>query len=77
MGEAGEAGRWERTEEHVGYRSGYRNRRLVTRADMLGLRVPRERAGRFSTELLEGYRRSPYAFVGGSAEMYIQGMSTR
>jgi putative transposase len=71
------AGKWERTDGRVGYRSGYRGRTLVTRVGKLELRVPQDRAGRFSTELFERYQRSEKAFVSALAEMYIQGVSTR
>ena len=50
---------------------------LVTRVGKLELRVPRDREGRFSTELFERYQRSEQALVGALAEMYIQGVSTR
>jgi transposase-like protein len=43
----------------------------------LELRVPQDRAGRFSTELFERYQRSEKALVGALAEMYVQGVSTR
>ena len=43
----------------------------------LELRVPQDRAGRFSTELFERYQRSEKALVGSLAEMYVQGVSTR
>ncbi|HVN77169.1 MAG TPA: IS256 family transposase [Thermoanaerobaculaceae bacterium] len=77
MEEAVGAGKWERTEDRLGYRSGYRGRTLVTRVGKLELRVPQDRAGRFSTELFERYQRSEKAFVSALAEMYIQGVSTR
>ena len=77
MDEAVGASKWERTGERVGYRSGYRGRTLVTRVGKLELRVPQDRAGRFSTELFERYQRSEKAFVSALAEMYIQGVSTR
>jgi len=77
MDEALGAGKWERTDGRLGYRSGYRGRTLVTRVGKLELRVPQDRAGRFSTELFERYQRSEKAFVSALAEMYIQGVSTR
>jgi putative transposase len=77
MEEAVGAGKWERCEGRLGYRSGYRGRTLVTRVGKLELRVPQDRAGRFSTELFERYQRSEKAFVSALAEMYIQGVSTR
>jgi hypothetical protein len=48
MSEALGAGKGERTEERLGYRSGYYGRTLVTRVGKLELRVPQDRDGRFS-----------------------------
>src|SRR5580693_4778563 len=67
----------ERTETRLAYRSGYYPRSLVTRVGTLELRVPQDRAGRFSTELFQRYQRSEKALVGTLAEMYVQGVSTR
>jgi putative transposase len=67
----------ERTAGRVGYRSGYYDRKLVTRVGVLELRVPQDRAGQFSTELFERYQRSEKALVSSLAEMYVQGVSTR
>lgn len=67
----------ERTADRVGYRSGYYSRSLVTRVGKLELRVPQDRAGRFSTEMFERYQRSEKALVACLAEMYVQGVSTR
>jgi transposase-like protein len=47
-----------------GYRSGYYGRTLirwVDKLEQLGLRVPQDRNGRFSTELFEGYQRAERA----------------
>jgi transposase-like protein len=59
MTEAIGASKGERTEERLSYRSGYYGRTLITRVGTLELRVPQDRAGRFSTELFERYERSP------------------
>ena len=67
----------ERTPARLGYRGGYYGRGLVTRVGKLELRVPRDRQGRFSTELFERYQRSEKALVAALAEMYVQGVSTR
>src|ERR1700746_3890419 len=67
----------ERTETRLSYRSGYYSRALITRVGTLELRVPQDRAGRFSTELFQRYQRSEKALVGTLAEMYVQGVSTR
>jgi putative transposase len=77
MTETLHAGKGERTGGRVGYRSGYYDRRLVTRVGVLELRVPQDRGGRFSTELFERYQRSEKALVAALAEMYVQGVSTR
>jgi putative transposase len=77
MTEALGAEKGERTEGRLGYRSGYYTRALITRVGTLELRVPQDRAGRFSTELFERYQRSERALVGTLAEMYVQGVSTR
>ena len=76
MTEALAAEKGERTEGRLGYRSGY-YQALITRVGTLELRVPQDRAGRFSTELFERYQRSEKALVGTLAEMYVQGVSTR
>jgi len=71
------ADRSERTSERKGYRSGYYERGLVTRVGLLELRVPRDRAGQFRTEVFERYQRSEKALVTALMEMYVQGVSTR
>ena len=77
MTEAIGAEKGERTETRLAYRSGYYPRSWVTRVGTLELRVPQDRAGRFSTELFQRYQRSEKALVGALAEMYVQGVSTR
>lgn len=77
MEEALGAGRGERTEGRLGFRSGYYGRRLETRVGTIALRVPQDRQGRFQTEVFERYQRSEKALVAALAEMYVQGVSTR
>src|SRR3546814_2014189 len=77
MDEALSAGKSERSDARLGYRSGHYPRTLVTRVGKLELRVPQDRAGRFSTELFERYQRSEQALVATLAEMYVQGVSSR
>ena len=67
----------ERTAGRLGYRAGYYSRGLVTRIGKLELRVPRDRDGRFSTELFARYQCSEMALVIALAGMYVQGVSTR
>jgi transposase-like protein len=69
MDEALGASKGERTPERLGYRSGHYGRTLVTRVGKLELRVPQDRAGRFSTALFERYQRSERALVATLAEM--------
>ena len=68
---------YERTDERVGHRNGYRDREMKTRVGTLELRVPRVRAGSFSTELFERYQRSEQALILALMEMVINGVSTR
>ena len=77
MDEALQAGKGERTEARLGYRSGYYSRSLLTRVGRIELRVPQDRQGRFSTQVFERYQRSEKALVLALAEMYVQGVSTR
>src|ERR1700756_4395334 len=77
MSETIGAEKGERTETRLAYRSGYYPRSLVTRVGTLELRVPQDRAGRFSTELFQRYQRSEKALVGTFAEMYVQGFSAQ
>ncbi len=77
MTEALSAERSERVDGRLGYRSGSYARSLITRVGSIELRVPRDRAGLFSTELFERYQRSERALVSALAEMYVQGVSTR
>jgi putative transposase len=66
MSEVLAAEKGERTEGRLGYRSGYYQRALITRVGTLELRVPQDRAGRFSTELFERYQRSEKALLAAS-----------
>jgi putative transposase len=77
MEECLQAGKHERTEQRVGYRSGYYRRRLITRVGTMVLRVPQDRAGHFSTQVFEQYQRSEKALVAALAQMYVPGVSTR
>ena len=67
----------QRTDERRGYRNGHQPRTLTTRVGRLELQVPRDREGRFRTELFERYQRSEKALVLALLEMYVQGVSTR
>lgn len=71
------ASSYERANSRRGYRAGYYSRQYVTRVGSIELRIPRDREGKFSTELFERYQRSEKALLASLAEMYIQGVSTR
>src|SRR5512137_2978923 len=77
MEECLQASKHERSEQRLGYRSGYYRRRLIMRVGTMMLRVPQDRAGHFSTEVFEQYQRSEKALVAALAQMYVQGVSTR
>ena len=68
---------YERSASRLGYRSGHRPRKLVTRAGVLSLDVPTERSGNFRTAVFDRYQRSEQAFVLVLQEMYLAGVSTR
>jgi len=68
---------YQRSEERRGYRAGYYSRQYITRVGSIDLTVPRDREGKFSTELFERYQRSEKALMSSLSEMYIQGVSTR
>lgn len=67
----------ERTKERAGYRNGYKPRALTTRLGRMELMVPKDREGRFQTELFERYQRSEKALMLSLVEMYVHGVSTR
>jgi len=69
MDEALHAGKSERNENRLGYRSGYYGRTLVTRVGKIELRVPQDRQGHFRTEVFERYQRSEKALVAAMLEM--------
>jgi transposase-like protein len=71
------AGPHERTPERRGYRNGHSPRALKTRVGTIELEVPRDREGRFQTQVFERYQRSEKALLLAIAEMYVQGVSTR
>jgi len=68
---------YERTAERLGYRNGYKPRKLHTRVGTLELQVPQDREGHFSPSLFGRYQRSEKALLLALQEMYLQGVSTR
>jgi len=68
---------YERTDKRKGYRNGYKPRTLKTRVGRIELMVPKDREGRFQTELFDKYQRNEKALTLAIMEMYVQGVSTR
>jgi transposase-like protein len=73
MDERLQTGRHQCNPGRPGYRSGDYGRELETRLGTLELRVPQDRAGRFSTEVFERYQRCEKAFFSALCGMYVQG----
>ncbi|NLB53744.1 MAG: hypothetical protein GX808_12540 [Syntrophomonadaceae bacterium] len=63
---------YERSDNRMTYRNGYRLRQLTTRVGTLTLAVPKFREGTFSTELFNRYERNEQALVLSLMEMVIQ-----
>ena len=68
---------YERTDKRKGYRNGYKPRIFKTRVGRIELMVPKDREGRFQTELFDRYQRNEKALTLAIMEMYVQGVSTR
>jgi putative transposase len=77
LGEYLQAGRHERGERRRGYRNGYRGRRLLTGFGEVGLKVPRDREGRYHPGYFERYKRSSRKVEEGIRAMFLRGVSTR
>ena len=71
------AQKYERTDDRITSRNGYRKRSLKTRVGTLTLHIPKLRNGTFSTDLFARYQRSEQALQLAIMEMYINGVSTR
>ena len=68
---------YERNDERMAYRNGFRDRQMTTRIGTITLQVPRLRNGNFDTNLFNRYQRSEQALVLAMIEMVINGVSTR
>jgi putative transposase len=71
------AERYERSEERVAYRNGYRPRGLKTRVGSIELAIPKLRSGSYFPSFLEPRKRSEQALLSVVAEAYVNGVSTR
>ena len=61
----------------LGYRNGYRPRRLTTQVGDIDLLIPKRRSGGFLPSILEPRRRVDQALYAVVMEAYIGGVSTR
>jgi transposase-like protein len=71
------AGRYERTAEREAYRAGHYNRKLVTTSGEVTVRMPKLKGMRFTTAIIERYRRRETSVEEAMIEMYLAGVSTR
>jgi transposase-like protein len=68
---------FERTEERVAHRNGYRPRTWDTRVGTLELKIPKITAGSYFPSLLDPRRRAEKALHAVVVEAYVKGVSTR
>lgn len=71
------AGRYERTEDRQGYRSGHYDRNLTTTSGDVKLKVPKLKKVAFETAIIERYRRRESSVEEALIEMYLAGVSVR
>ena len=67
---------YERTEERMDSRNGFRERNLNTRIGTITLKVPRHRNSSFETLIFDEYTRSEAALIASMMEMVVNGVST-
>lgn len=71
------AGRYERTEDRQGYRSGHYERNLTTTSGEVKLKMPKLKGVAFETAIIERYRRRESSVEEALIEMYLAGVSVR
>ncbi len=71
------AKRYERSEARKDTRAGHYDRKLLTRAGTVELRVPKLRRLTFETAIIERYRRRETSVEEALVEMYLAGVSVR
>jgi putative transposase len=72
-----QASHYERNDDRVGHRNGYKSRTLRTRVGEVPIEIPQVRGMEFYPESIEKGCRSERALKAAIAQMYIQGVSTR
>jgi transposase-like protein len=71
------AERYERSEDRLGHRNGYRPRLPTTQVGDIDLQIPKLRSGSFLPSILEPRRRVDQALYAVVMEAYVAGVSTR
>ena len=71
------AGRYERTENRQGYRSGHYERELLTSSGEVTLKMPKLKGVTFETAIIERYWRRESSVEEALIEMYLAGVSVR
>jgi len=71
------ATRYERTEERLDTRAGHYQRKLLTKAGEVTLKMPKLRTLPFETAIIERYRRRETSVEEALVEMYLAGVSVR
>lgn len=71
------AGKYERTGDRKGYRSGHYERNFGTTSGEVRLRVPKLKGIQFETAIIERYKRRECSVEEALTEMYLAGVSVR
>lgn len=71
------AERYERTAEREAYRAGHYDRGLTTSSGEVTIHMPKLKGARFTTAIIERYRRRESSVEEAMIEMYLAGVSTR
>lgn len=71
------AGKYERTGDRKGYRSGHCDRNFGTTSGEVRLRVPKLKGIQFETAIIERYKRRECSVEEALIEMYLAGVSVR
>ena len=71
------AGKYERTGDRKGYRSGHYERNFGTTSGEVKLRVPKLKGIQFETVIIERYNRRECSVEEALIEMYLAGVSVR
>ena len=71
------AERYERTADREAYRAGHYERKLMTTSGEVTIRMPKLKGMRFTTAIIERYRRRETSVEEAMIEMYLAGVSTR